>query len=162
MSKEAEIEVSVDEDGRTIYGNSEVGWAKVDDAMAELDMKIERFVEDNVMKAFPDALLNENDQIYIRRIGGRLTWMKANVYGGGETWQELTPVTAKHLANGGVRPEGYKTTLTPEAVAELTKPETYKVGWYQDVKGDLYQYNGSEWVGTVPTKKQIAGLEYLG
>ena len=132
-------------------------------SMTDIDMRLEKFTEDSVMKAFPDSLLNEGDQVYVRKTGGRLQWIKANVHGGGESWQELTPVTAKHLENGENVAETIKpATLSPEMIAELTKPETHKIGWYQDAKGDLYQYNGTEWIGTVPTKKQIAELEYLG
>ncbi len=132
-------------------------------SMADIDMRLEKFTQDSVMKAFPDSLLNEGDQVYVRKTGGRLQWIKANVHGGGESWQELTPVTAKHLENGENLAEIIKpASLSPEMIAELTKPETHKIGWYQDAKGDLYQYNGTEWIGTVPTKKQIAELEYLG
>jgi hypothetical protein len=53
-------------------------------------------------------------------------------------------------------------SLSPEMVAELTKKEEHQIGWYQDEKGDLYQYNGTEWIGVVPTKKQIEKLEFLG
>jgi hypothetical protein len=139
----------------------------IDDDLAELDMRIEKFTEGSILRAFPDALLNEGDQIYIRKTGGRLQWIKANVHGGGESWQELTPVTVKHSSTasetqaiyGELAMESYKKRQQAEAEAEK---ETPAIGWYQDVKGDLYQYNGSEWVGIVPTKNQIAGLEYLG
>lgn len=132
-------------------------------SMAEIDMRLEKFTEDSVMKAFPDSLLNDGDMIYVRKIGGRIQWFKANRTGSDEKWTELTPVTTKHLENGGDVAEAIKpASLSPEMIAELTKPETHKIGWYQDAKGDLYQYNGTEWVGTVPTEKQIAELEYLG
>jgi len=139
----------------------------IDDTLAELDMRIEKFTQESVLRAFPDALLNEGDQIYIRKIDGRLQWIKANVHGGGESWQELTPVTARHSITARetqeiyreLAMESYRKRQQAEAEAEKEIPA---IGWYQDIKGDLYQFNGTEWVGTVPTKKQIANLEYLG
>lgn len=139
------------------------------DSLKELDMRIERFAENDILKAFPDALLNNGDQVYVRKIGGRLQWIKGNVYGGGESWREVTPVTAKHLEAVGDYPElkyadeaETKEELRKRALVELAEREAIAIGWYQNVGGDLYQYNGSEWIGTVPTKKQIAELEYLG
>ena len=160
--------IGIDDKGAVFIKGKDGEW----DSVKDIDMRIEKFTEDNVLKAFPDSLLNEGDQVYVRKSGGRLQWMKANVRGGGEKWQELTPVTAKAIeANGGVRPLTHKeksrkfqegATLSPEMLTELTKPETHQIGWYQDAKGDLYQFNGTEWVGTVPTKKLIEELEFLG
>ncbi len=135
----------------------------IDDDLAELDMRIEKFTEGSVLRSFPNALLNEGDQIYVRKTGGRLQWIKANVHGGGESWQELTPVTAKHLENGGSLPE---TELSEDTIKALRKigaeVNNYAAGWYQDPKGDLYQHDGSTWLGQVPTNEQRKNLEYLG
>jgi hypothetical protein len=161
----AEGSLGYDDLGNVFIKKDDGEW----DSLKEIDMRIEKFSEEAVLKCFPDALLNDGDQVYVRRIGGRLQWIRGNVYGGGETWNELTPVTAKHLEAMGDYPElravdeaETKEELRKRALAESAEKEGYAIGWYQNAEGDLYQYNGSEWLGTVPTKKQIAELEYLG
>jgi len=160
----AEGSLGYDDLGNVFIKKDDGGW----DSLKELDMRIERFAEEAVLKSFPDALLNDGDMVYVRRIGGRLQWLKANNMGTDKKWVELTPVTAKHLEVLGTHPETLALPTETESLAELRKKlageeeQTHKIGWYQDAKGDLYQYNGSEWVGATPTKKQIAELEYLG
>lgn len=149
--------------GNVFYKGDDGVW----NGLEEIDMRIEKFTEDKVLAAFPDALLNDGDMVYIRKIGGRLQWLKANDMSSEKGWVELTPVTAKHLEVVGDYPEILALPTEAESLAELKKKlageeSSHKIGWYQDAKGDLYQYNGSEWVGTTPTKKQIAELEYLG
>lgn len=153
-----------DEEDNIVFRDS-----KEDDwnSLKEIDMRIERFTEDKVLQVFPDALLSDGDMVYVRRIGGRLQWLKANDMGSDKKWAELTPVTAKHLEVVGDYPEILATPTEAESLAELrkklaTEEETHQIGWYQNVKGELYQFNGSEWVGSIPNKKQIAELEYLG
>jgi hypothetical protein len=154
----------VDDRGTVFYKNEDGTWNNLE----EIDMRIERFTEENVMKAFPDSLLNDGDTIYVRRIGGRLQWLKANTRGSDKKWVELTPTTAKHLEVVGEHPETLALPTEAESLEELRKKllaenvESHKIGWYQDTGGNLYQFNGSEWVGTVPNKKLIADLEYLG
>jgi hypothetical protein len=41
-------------------------------------------------------------------------------------------------------------------------PEAYGIGWYQDSKGDLYQFDGTTWLGNAPSQVEIKKLEYLG
>lgn len=153
-----------DEEDNIVFRDS-----KEDDwnSLKEIDMRIERFTEDKVLQVFPDALLSDGDMVYVRRIGGRLQWLKANDMGSDKKWAELTPVTAKHLEVVGDYPEILATPTEAESLAELrkklaTEEETHQIGWYQSLKGELYQFNGSEWVGSIPSKKQIAELEYLG
>lgn len=139
------------------------------ESLAEIDMRLERFVEESVLKAFPDSLLENGSQVYIRRVGGRLQWIRANVYGGGEKWQELTPVTAKHLELVGTPPETLAAPTEAESLEEFRRKllgqeqgPSYEIGWYQSDAGELFQYDGIRWVGNVPVGKQIAELEYLG
>lgn len=96
-------------------------------------------------------LNNENEMISIRVFEGKLMWMKANVFGGGEGWQEVSPNIGTH----GTLEELRDRLLVKE-------PEAYEIGWYQDSKGDLYQFDGKTWVGTIPKKNEIENLEYLG
>ena len=162
--KEITETLGYDEEGNVVFRNSEgEDW----NSLKEIDMRIERFTEDKVLQVFPDALLDDGDMVYVRRIGGRLQWLKANDMSSDKKWVELTPVTAKHLEVVGDHPETLALPTEAESLAELRKKlageeNSHEIGWYQDTKGDLYQYNGSEWVGTTPTKKQIAELEYLG
>lgn len=154
--------LGTDESGNVFFKKDDGSW----DSLAELDMRIERFTEENVMKAFPDSLLNDGDMVYVRRIGGRLQWLKANDMGNDKKWTELTPVTAKHLEVVGDHPETLAMPTEAESIEELRKKlladPSYEIGWYQDAGGNLYQYNGSEWVGTTPNKKLIEDLEFLG
>lgn len=130
------------------------------DSLARLD---ERF-EELVLRRAKDALLEDGDQIYIRKIEGRLQWIRANVHGGGQEWQELTP----HLAmdrlakrNVGEVDEESLEKLR-DLLAATQNPETYEIGWYQDVKGDLYQFDGKTWVGKMPSKMVRETFEFLG
>lgn len=166
--KEPEVEVKIDEDGSQVFGNEAVGWKKISDTMEELDMGIEKYKEDNVLKAFPDALLDDGDQIYIRKSGGRLQWIKANVHGGGESWQELTPTIAKHLENGGKRKTPLEQMMERAEQEEMLRKlgsdsKKFQPGWYQDSKGNLYQHDGKSWLTTnYPTYAEAEKFEYLG
>lgn len=130
------------------------------DSLARLD---ERF-EELVLRRAKDALLEDGDQIYIRKIEGRLQWIRANVHGGGQEWQELTP----HLAmdrlakrNVGEVDEESLEKLR-DALIAAQNPEAYEIGWYQDSKGDLYQFDGKTWVGKMPSKMVRETFEFLG
>lgn len=93
-------------------------------------------------------LPNDNDVIYIRRKNDRLFWTKGNKVGGTE-WREI---------NGtGILPTGLKQEIididnvVQAPVEEVVIPEI-ATGWYQDSKGELYQYKGEgEW--DLPNKK---------
>lgn len=135
----------------------------IDDTLAELDMKIEKFTEESILRSFPDALRNDGDMVYVRKISGRLQWIKANDMMGDKKWVELTPVTASHLENGGNLPSDDLLEETTKALRKLSaEVNNYRPGWYQDSKGDLYQHDGSTWLGEVPTYEQRKNLEYLG
>lgn len=130
------------------------------DSLARLD---ERF-EELVLRRAKDALLEDGDQIYIRKIEGRLQWIRANVHGGGQEWQELTPHLAMdRLAKrnvGEVDEESLE--KLKDLLAAAQNPEAYEIGWYQDAKGDLYQFDGKTWLGSVPSKKAKETFEFLG
>ena len=161
--KEITEGIGVDDKGAVFYKMEDGDWK----SLTELDMRIERFTEEKVLDAFPDSLINDGDMVYVRRIGGRLQWLKANDRSD-KKWTELTPTTAKHLEATGEHPETLAMPTEAESLEELRKKllaenvESHKIGWYQDMGGNLYQFNGTEWVGTVPNKKLIADLEYLG
>jgi hypothetical protein len=126
--------------------------------------KIDRHFEIDLLRRVPDALLNDGDQIYIRKVDGRLQWIKANVIGGGQEWEELTPRISRQIEVMAV--EDAQDEIEAEARAkrleEEKKLKEIKIGWYQDVKGDLYQFDGTTWLGKIPSKDQIEKLEYLG
>jgi hypothetical protein len=126
--------------------------------------KIDRHFEIDLLRRVPDALLNDGDQIYIRKVDGRLQWIKANVIGGGQQWEELTPRISRQIEMMAV--EDAQDEIEAEARAkrleEEKKLKEIKIGWYQDTKGDLYQFDGTTWLGATPSKGQMEKLEYLG
>lgn len=115
--------------------------------------KQDKFFEADLLRRVPGALLENGDQIYIRKIDGRLQWIKANVYGGGQHWEDLT--------SGVIRRMELRAVLEGQDRINAEKAEM-KIGWYQDSKGDLYEYGLNDWVGTTPTRSVIDTLEYLG
>ncbi len=120
--------------------------------------------EADLLKRVPGALLESGDQIYIRKVGQRLQWIKANVHGGGQEWQELTPRISRQIeamAIGDAQDE-IEAAARAKRAAELEKRKAARIGWYQDAKGDLYQFDGTTWLGTIPSIGQIEKLEYLG
>lgn len=131
----------------------------VHEANVHLDLRF----EEQLLERVPDALVEEGDAIYIRKVGGRLFWLKGNVTGASD-WKELTPALSAE------KPEDwdpYAVADNSESLEELRnrmvhERETYKIGWYQDSKGDLYEYGLTGWAGTIPNRAVIKTLEYLG
>lgn len=127
--------------------------------------RIEETIEKTILDRFPpDALENDGDLIYIRKVNGGLQWIRANVHGGGQEWEELTPLLAKdRLAKrnvGEVDEESLE--KLKDALTAARTPEVYEIGWYQDSKGDLYQFDGKTWVGKMPSKMVRETFEFLG
>lgn len=128
----------------------------------EANSRIDERFEEQLFKRVGDALDKEGSQIYIRKVNGRLLWIEANRHGGGCDWQELTP----HLAEDRIA--DLRETSREESLAMLRdkllqqEPEAYEIGWYQDTKGDLYQFDGETWLGKNPDRSKIKNLEYLG
>jgi len=138
--------------------------ASREEQIAAIHLSMDKTFESMLLNRAPDALLNEGDQIYIRKVNGKLQWIKANVIGGGQEWQDLTPWITRRIEAGAV--EDAQDEIEAEARAkrleEEKKLKETKIGWYQDVKGDLYQFDGTTWLGSVPSKGQMEKLEYLG
>lgn len=126
--------------------------------------RLDERVEENLMKRTASALSVDGDVIYIRRIEGRLQWIEANIHGGSKEWKELTPHLAMdRLAKrnvGEVDEESLE--KLKDLLAAAQNPEAYEIGWYQDAKGDLYQFDGKTWLGSVPSKKAKETFEFLG
>ncbi len=118
-------------------------------------IELEEAVDRYVRKLFPGSLDNHGDAVQIRKVGDRLTWIRSNKPE--EKWQELTPELARQIEVGAVL-EGQK--IIDAEIAEKLK--AIKIGWYQDAKGQLYQFDGTTWLGKIPGKDQIEELEYLG
>lgn len=55
---------------------------------------------------------------------------------------------------------GTKITYKPMTEEELLQKLNLKAGWYQDIKGSLFQYDGLIW-DKVPDC-EVKNLEYLG
>ena len=137
------------------------------DYIHEANSRIDERFEDQLFNRVGDALGEEGAQIYIRKMNGRLVWIKGNVHGGGQEWQELTPNLAED------RISELRETSKEESLAMLRekllqkKAEEYKVGWYQSAAGALYNYNGEIWTdgsgaNVGMTLGKYNGLEYLG
>jgi hypothetical protein len=125
--------------------------------MREILDKQDKFFEADLLRRVPGALLENGDQIYIRKIDGRLQWIKANVLGGGQHWEDLT--------SGATRRMEIRAILEGQNRIDAEKEEllkAIKIGWYQDSKGDLYQFDGTTWLGSSPSRAAIDKLEYLG
>lgn len=132
------------------------------DYIHEANSRIDERFEDQLLQRVGDALDEEGSQVYIRKMEGRLVWVKGNVHGGGQEWLELTPDLAED------RIKVLRETSKEESLAMLRdrllreEPELYEIGWYQDSKGDLYQFDGKTWLGKVPSKDSKKALEFLG
>lgn len=131
----------------------------IHEANARID---ERFEEELLRRA--DGLEGNGDVVYIRKVGNRLQWMKANVHGVIQEWKELTPYLAKdRLTRDGVGDVDEESLeKLRDALIAAQNPEAYEIGWYQDIKGDLYQFDGKTWLGKVPSKIEKNSLEFLG
>jgi hypothetical protein len=122
--------------------------------LREILDKQDKFFQADLLRRVPGALLENGDQIYIRRIDGRLQWLKANVHGGGQYWEDL-------ISGASMRQIELRAVLEGQNLIDAEKAEI-KVGWYQDTKGDLYQFDGTTWLGSMPSRAVIEKLEYLG
>jgi hypothetical protein len=132
--------------------------------IAAIHESMDKNFEAMLLKRVPDALLENGDQIYIRKIDGRLQWIKANVHGGGQHWEDLTPWITRRIEAGAIEDaqDEIEAAARAKRIEELEKLKAMKIGWYQDVKGQLYQFDGTTWLGSIPGKGQIETLEYLG
>ena len=89
-------------------------------------------------------MTEENERVTIRLREGRLFWIK-DVQNGGQTWELVSPDVE-----------------VPQESIAVQNPESYEIGWYQDINGDLYSFDGTTWIGTPPSKEKKKTLEYLG
>lgn len=144
-----------DPNGEVYFKHDDGTW----ESMSDITIKSEQATDRLLRSSFPNGLKDDGDMVYIRVIGGRLQWLKANDMMGDKKWIEYTPTLARKLEAGAVLPA--MTHSAAEAVA-IQEPESYEIGWYQDIKGDLYQFDGKTWVGRTPSKKEIDALEFLG
>jgi hypothetical protein len=148
-----------DEAGELYYLNAEnERWDKI----ADLSLAAEKSTNIYVRTVFKGGLTHEGDSIQIRSIGGRLQWIKSDK--SGEEWRELTPGLARQLESVAVEDaqDEIDASVRAKRLEEEKKLKEIKIGWYQDVKGDLYQFDGTTWLGKIPSKDQIEKLEYLG
>ncbi len=121
------------------------------------ELKAERELDKQLRGLFTGGLVNENDKVQIRVVDGRLMWLRSDLME--QKWQEITPGLAKEISKTAVE---MKLPVEEAKKIEVQEPEAYEIGWYQDSKGDLYQFDGETWVGTMPDKKEMKTLEYLG
>ncbi len=151
--------MAVDTIGEMYFKKDSGEWESIADITLRSDL-----ATDSLLRSyFPDALVNHNDMVQLRVVNGRLQWMKANIHGGGAGWKELTPDLAKRIDAGETVPGLSIGPITPIVTKEPEpEPDLMEAGWYQDLKGDLYQFDGKTWLGNVPSKKQIETLEFLG
>lgn len=140
-------------------GNWSMGAESPNDYIHQANSRIDRRFETQLLERVGDALSEDGTQIYIRVVEGRLMWIRANVHGGGEKWEELTPALAKDRQRVFSNEESLE--MLRDKLAGV-QPELYEIGWYQNTNGDLYQFDGKTWVGTQPSKMEIKTLEYLG
>jgi hypothetical protein len=137
-------------------------WRKCEDSdnwypesPTDVALMYEETLAKTVLSIFSGGLEESGDVVQVRRVGDRLTWIKANK--SDQKWQELTPEIARRIEVEAVL-EGQK-LIDAEKKEKL---KAMKIGWYQDSKGDLYQFDGETWLGRIPSKNEIETLEYLG
>lgn len=115
-----------------------------------------------------ETLLNlkhDGDIAYVMKRGDALWTMVGNKYGGGSKWVQIAgPKPGETMDPGKAKLKGAEVTaVEPETAEEQLQ---YELGWYQDQKGSLYQYDGEQWTDgkrTVLVSKNIyEALEYLG
>lgn len=148
-----------DEAGELYYLNVEnERWDKI----ADLNLAAEKSMSNYVRTIFKGVLTNHGDAVQIRVVGERLMWIKSNTTG--EEWQELTPALARQLESMAIEDaqDEIEAAARAKRAAELEKRKATRIGWYQDAKGDLYQFDGTTWLGNIPSIGQIEKLEYLG
>lgn len=128
----------------------------------DMQLKEERALDKKLREFFDGGLEKENDKIQLRVVDGRIMWIKSDLME--QKWRELTPALADEIARGLAGSAEMKIPVETEVLptAEVVEEVSYEIGWYQDAKGDLYQFSGSEWIGKVPSKKEIDSLEFLG
>jgi hypothetical protein len=132
--------------------------------LAAIHESMDETFEARLLSRVPGALLVDGDQIYIRKVNGKLQWIKANIHGGGQEWEDLTPWITRRIEAGAIEDaqDEIEAAARAKRIEELEKLKAMKIGWYQDVKGQLYQFDGTTWLGSIPGKGQIEKLEYLG
>jgi hypothetical protein len=113
-----------------------------------------------------ETLLNlkaEGDIAYVLKRGDGLWTMIGNKYGGGNKWVQIAGPNPGETMDTG-KPKGGSDEVPYEVVPE--EPMSYSLGWYQDDKANLYQYNGEHWTDGKRTvlisQKIYETLEYLG
>lgn len=132
----------------------------IESKINDLIVSVEVSQADYIKRTFVDGLVDDGDQVYIRLVNGRLQWRRANKTLADEQWKELTPNLAALIESGGTLPVRHGDE--EDSILAVQEPEAYEIGWYQDVKGDLYQFDGKTWVGVIPSKNEIESLEFLG
>lgn len=141
-----------------IESNDSDDWTA--DNTKSLSLRYEEQLARTVVSIFGGGLENDGDVVQIRKVEGRLTWIKGNR--SGEKWQELTPELARQIEVGAV--------LEAQKILNAEKEEklkAIKVGWYQDFHGNLFQFDGTTWVGNegaslLSHRVSVEDLEFLG
>jgi hypothetical protein len=133
-------------------------------SLTDITIESEKIQEEMLEKLFPGSLANDNDMVYLRRKNGTLHWVSANRMEGGGTakWKSLSPTLSMKLekqSQAEVEPPPYEITRD-HAGRYVSVKEILPDGWYQDLKGDLYQLLNGEWTGETPKDK--SKIEYLG
>lgn len=115
-----------------------------------------------------EALLGlkaEGEIAYVLKRGDGLWTIKGNDHHGGGKWVQIAgPNPGETMAPGKAKlRDAGSAAVEPETAEEQLR---YELGWYQDQKGSLYQYDGDQWTDgkkTVLVSKSVyETLEYLG
>lgn len=125
-------------------------------------LSVDKQFEDGLLTKVEGALDVEGSVIYIRNNGGRLQWVRANVHGGRQEWEDFSPSLARR--NELSAASGEQEVIDAEKKEKL---KAIKIGWYQDFRGNLYQFDGSNWAGSdsaslLSHRPSVENLEYLG
>lgn len=141
----------------------------IDDDISELDEDYGPVPSINTVKAWANRIAtDDNDMIQLRKKNGIIYVMKV-AHHKSNKWEKLDPTDVAVITDvhGAKLEDVDLATLRAELGSvgekiEIQEPESYEIGWYQDSKGDLYQFDGETWLGNVPSKKETNHLEFLG
>lgn len=125
------------------------------DLTEEFDKNLEKLLD---LKA-------EGEIAYVIKRSDGLWKIKSEAHGGAK-WTKLSGPNAGDTMESGKAKLSGNAGLAESSVVEVAEKPSYKLGWYQSPKADLYKYDGEQWTDgkkTVLVSNPLFNtLEFLG